>query len=80
MQQMWVNGQTRHPNLAGLFVRSGRSLLDRYPTRRTNAQDEPCRLHSLRAIMTLARICNCTIKRALPTKPLCGDKPDDFEE
>ena len=27
--------------------------MDRHPTRRTNAQDEPCRLHSLRASMIL---------------------------
>jgi hypothetical protein len=54
--------------------------MDRYPTGRTDAEDEPCRLHSLRASMTQARICNCIPKRALPSKPLCGDKPDDFDE
>jgi len=80
MQQVWLDGQTRHTNPSRLFVRSGRSVVDCYPTGRTDAQDEPCRLHSLRASMTQARICNCIPKRALPTKPLCGDKPDDFDE
>jgi hypothetical protein len=30
--------------------------------------------------MVEARLCACLVKRAIPEKPFCGEKPDDDDE